>query len=83
LPCEKSCKTLWANGLNAQLHCNFKRGLNEQSEHVVGASALEEVVPGACLAAATLVSYAQTAIEAVSGSVQGGSEVIRIDLSQP
>ena len=35
--------------------------------------------------AATLVSLssiAQTAIESVSGSVQGGSEVIRIDLSQ-
>ena len=38
---------------------------------------------GLVLAAATLVSNAQTAIEAVSGSVQGGSEAIRIDLSQP
>ena len=38
---------------------------------------------GLVLAAATLVSYAQNAIEAVSGSVQGGSEAIRIDLSQP
>lgn len=28
-------------------------------------------------------SYAQVVIEAVSGSIQGGSEVIRIDLSQP
>ena len=27
--------------------------------------------------------HAQTAIEAVSGSMQGGAEVIRIDLSQP
>ena len=30
-----------------------------------------------------LPSQAQTAIEAVSGSLQGGTEVIRIDLSQP
>ena len=30
-----------------------------------------------------LPSQAQTAIEAVSGSIQGGTEVIRIDLSQP
>ena len=42
-----------------------------------------KLLMGLALAAATLVSYAQTAIEAVSGSVQGGSEVIRIDLSQP
>ncbi len=34
------------------------------------------------LALVTLSSYAQTAIESVSGSVQGGTEVIRIDLSQ-
>ena len=26
-------------------------------------------------------AYAQTAIEAVSGSIQGGTEVVRIDLS--
>jgi hypothetical protein len=38
--------------------------------------------PGADAGAAT-VSYAQTAIESVSGSVQGGNEVIRIDLSSP
>nr|WP_237219197.1 type IV pilus secretin PilQ [Rhodoferax aquaticus] len=30
-----------------------------------------------------LNSYAQVAIESVTGSVQGGSEVVRIDLSQP
>ncbi len=38
---------------------------------------------GFALALAALASYAQTAIEAVSGSIQGGTEVIRIDLSQP
>ena len=37
---------------------------------------------GLALALATLVSHAQTAIESVTGSVQGGSEAIRIDLSQ-
>ena len=29
------------------------------------------------------VAQAQTAVEAVSGSLQGGSEVLRIDFSQP
>jgi type IV pilus assembly protein PilQ len=38
---------------------------------------------GMALATVTMVSMAQTVIEAVSGSVQGGAEVIRIDLSQP
>jgi len=38
---------------------------------------------GMALATVAMVSVAQTAIEAVSGSLQGGSEVIRIDLSQP
>ena len=31
----------------------------------------------------TLGAVAQTSIEAISGSVQGGTEVVRIDLSQP
>ncbi|MDR3451777.1 MAG: type IV pilus secretin PilQ [Rhodoferax sp.] len=40
---------------------------------------------GVALGAAliSLSSYAQNAIEAVTGSIQGGSEVIRIDLTQP
>ena len=38
---------------------------------------------GLTVAMLTVCSYAQTAIESVSGSMQGGSEVIRIDLSQP
>ena len=38
----------------------------------------------AVLTCFTLLSAnAQSAIEAVTGSIQGGSEVIRIDLSQP
>ena len=37
---------------------------------------------GLTLTLSCLTSFAQTAIESVSGSVQGGSEVIRIDLSQ-
>jgi len=36
---------------------------------------------GLTLALLAVCSYAQTAIESVSGSVQGGNEVIRIDLS--
>jgi len=38
---------------------------------------------GLTLALVTMCSFAQTAIESVSGSMQGGSEVIRIDFSQP
>ena len=34
------------------------------------------------VAFATVAAHAQTAIEAVTGSIQGGTEVIRIDLSQ-
>ena len=40
------------------------------------------LVSVACLLAVSGL-HAQTAIEAVSGSMQGGAEVIRIDLSQP
>ena len=41
------------------------------------------ILLGLSLMLASLASQAQSAIEAVTGSVQGGSEVIRIDLSQP
>ena len=44
---------------------------------------LKKFLLGLGLAAMGMVSMAQTAIEAVSGSLQGGAEVIRIDLSQP
>ncbi len=43
----------------------------------------QRILMALSLALASLASYAQGAIEAVSGSVQGGTEVIRIDLSQP
>ena len=43
----------------------------------------KKVLLGLALAIAAVGSFAQAAIEAVSGSMQGGSEVIRIDMSQP
>ncbi len=48
----------------------------------VGTSCWKRLFLGLTLTLSSLGSFAQTAIEAVSGSVQGGSEVIRIDLSQ-
>ncbi len=45
-------------------------------------SCWKRIVLGLTLTLSSLSSFAQTAIESVSGSVQGGSEVIRIDLSQ-
>ncbi len=47
------------------------------------ASLWKRIFLGLLLTLASLASHAQTAIEAVSGSVQGGVEVVRIDLSQP
>ncbi|MEN9539422.1 MAG: hypothetical protein RLZZ126_1657, partial [Pseudomonadota bacterium] len=41
------------------------------------------IVCGLACFALHVSAHAQTAIEAVSGAVQGGSEVVRIDLSQP
>ena len=38
---------------------------------------------GLLLAAGALVAQAQTIVEAVSSSIQGGVEVVRIDFSQP
>lgn len=38
---------------------------------------------GVLMAAVATVAQAQSAIEAVTGTMQGGSEVVRIDLSQP
>ncbi len=46
-------------------------------------SCCKRMVLGLAAAMLSLSSFAQTAIESVSGSIQGGSEVIRIDLSQP
>lgn len=43
----------------------------------------KQALLGLVLPLVSLAAAAQTAIEAVSGSMQGGSEVVRIDLSQP
>ncbi len=51
---------------------------NVMSWHLVLRAGLAMVA-----ALAALTSHAQNAIEAVSGSIQGGSEVIRIDLKEP
>ena len=42
-----------------------------------------KLLAGLAAVVVSVSSLAQTAIESVSGSMQGGSEVIRIDLSQP
>ena len=49
----------------------------------VALSVWRRLFSGLALAMLAVCSYAQTAIESVSGSLQGGTEVIRIDLSQP
>jgi len=46
-----------------------------------GLSTWKRLALGLTLALWAVCSYAQTAIESVSGSLQGGTEVIRIDLS--
>ncbi len=48
----------------------------------LGTSCWRRLFLGLTLTLSSLTSFAQIAIESVSGSVQGGSEVIRIDLSQ-
>lgn len=48
----------------------------------VDTSRWQRLFLGLTLTLSSLASFAQTAIESVSGSVQGGAEVIRIDLSQ-
>ena len=45
-------------------------------------SCWRRLLVGVAAAVLSLASFAQTAIESVSGSMQGGNEVIRIDLSQ-
>ena len=47
-----------------------------------GVSMWQRFVVGGALLLAAVSAHAQTSIEAVSGSVQGGTEVVRIDLSQ-
>ena len=56
--------------------------MNKQNRCMQNPTWMKFFLPLALLLAA-MPSYAQTAIEAVSSSTQGGTEVIKIDLSQP
>jgi len=44
---------------------------------------LDRLAAAMVLAFTSVAAYAEAAIESVTGSMQGGSEVIRIDLSEP
>lgn len=55
--------------------------MNSQVSWVVGRGAVQ-VLLALSLALSAMSSLAQTAIESVTGSLQGGAEVVRIDLSQ-
>lgn len=44
---------------------------------------LQRIGLGAVLLMHGVMAHAQTAIESVTGSIQGGTEIVRIDLSQP
>ena len=68
-------KQTWASGAGA-----VRGGLQRLLGRVVGSASLGVALLVACLPA---VSLAQNAIQSVSGSVQGGTEVIRIDLAEP
>ncbi len=68
-------KQTWASGAGA-----VRGGLQRLLGRVVGSASLGVALLVACLPA---VSQAQNAIQSVSGSVQGGTEVIRIDLAEP
>ncbi len=59
---------------------SVRSGLQRLLGRVVGSGSL---VVALCAASAPTLAQAQNAIEAVSGSIQGGTEVIRIDLAQP
>ena len=45
--------------------------------------AWQQVVLGASLMLVAVAVHSQSAIEAVTGSIQGGVEVVKIDLTQP
>lgn len=55
--------------------------MNNKTLAVVAAGMFRTLV-GGMLAVAALSAYAQNAIEAVAGSVQGGAETVKIDLTQ-
>jgi len=48
-----------------------------------GTRMLQQLVMGSLLVFSAVAAQAQTVIEAVTGSTSGGTEVVRIDLSQP
>ena len=54
-----------------------------QRNNGMGLRGLRALGIGALLLVQSWAVYAQAAIEAVTGSVQGGAEVVRIDLTQP
>ncbi len=56
--------------------------MNNQYGGTVASMAWKRWFVGLGLLVGVLVAHAQSAIEAVSGSLQGGTEVVRIDLSQ-
>ena len=57
--------------------------MNNLLNGIKGTCMLQQLLMATALAFAAVASQAQTAIEAVTGSTAGGSEVVRIDLSQP
>jgi type IV pilus assembly protein PilQ len=54
-----------------------------KKQNLMGWHMLDRMVIALAMAVASVAAHAQTAIESVTGSLQGGSEVIRIDLSEP
>ena len=50
---------------------------------IKGMRMLQQLVIAAAMVLASVASHAQTTIDAVTGSTSGGTEVVRIDLSQP
>lgn len=56
--------------------------MNQRNDGMVLRS-LQRIGLGAVLLMSGVLAAAQTAIESVTGSIQGGTEIVRIDLSQP
>ena len=55
--------------------------MNKQNR--MGWHMLDRLAAALVLALASVAAHAQATIESVTGSIQGGVEVIRIDLSEP
>lgn len=54
-----------------------------KKQNLMGWHMLDRLAIALAMVMASVSAHAQTAIESVTGSLQGGSEVIRIDLSEP